>query len=119
MNGLLFHSVGPDHYTQMTGLLSWKEMRQSLVYLQCTDDDNASLEGHICFKALEEEPLPQFACLEITPKLFPSSLFSYNLALEMLLLLLLFFLSACLYKIFFCVDVNLGIKLSVRGTHSD
>lgn len=64
MNGLLFHLVGPEHYTQMTGLLSWKEMRQGLVYFQCTDDDNASLEGHICFRALEEG----LACLETIQK---------------------------------------------------
>lgn len=64
MNGLLFHLVGPEHYAQMTGLLSWKEMRQGLVYFQCTDDDNASLEGHICFRALEEG----LACLETVLK---------------------------------------------------
>lgn len=90
MNGLLFHSVGPDHYTQMAGLLSWREMRQSLVYLQCTDDDNASLEGHICFKALEEELLTQLAYLENHKIISPPPLFP---ALE------IFFLSACLYKI--------------------
>lgn len=82
MNGLLFHSVGPDHYTQMTGLLSWREMRQSLVYLQCTDDDNASLEGHICFKALEEELLTQLACLENHEIISPPPPFSCYLALE-------------------------------------
>lgn len=62
MNGLLLHLLGPHHYAQMAGLLSREEMRQSPVYLQCTDDDDdddgadsASLEGHIWFKAVEEE----------------------------------------------------------------
>lgn len=35
-------------------LVFYLEMRQGIVYLQCWDDDNASVEGHICFKALEE-----------------------------------------------------------------
>lgn len=72
MNGLLFHLVGPHHYAQMTGLLSGEEMRQGPVYLQCTDDDDSvSLEGRICFKALEL--FLQSARLETTLNSFASS----------------------------------------------
>lgn len=51
MNGLLFHFVGPDHYAQTAGLLSWKEMSRGVVYLQ-SREDNVLVEGHICFKKL-------------------------------------------------------------------
>lgn len=87
MNGLLFHLVGPHHYAQMTGLLSGEEMRQGPVYLQCTDDDDsASLEGHICLKALEEELFLQPACLQTMLNSFPPLFFYCHLALEILLL---------------------------------
>lgn len=90
MNGLLFHLVGPRHYAQMTGLLSGGEMSQGPVYLQCTDDDDddsASLEGHLCFKALEEQ---LFLLPRNHAELISLLFFSCYLALEMLLL---FFIS--------------------------
>lgn len=46
-----FSPPGPDRYARMTPPLSWKEMRQGVVYLQCGDSDNPSVEGRICFKA--------------------------------------------------------------------
>lgn len=88
MNGLLFHLVGPHHYAQMTGLLSGEEMSQGSVYLRCTDDDDsASLEGHLCFNALEEQ---LFLLPRNHAELIPLLFFSCYFALE---ILLLFFIS--------------------------
>ena len=69
-------------------------MRQGVVYLQCGDDDNASLEGHICFKALEEELRLALDTVSLllnhTEIIFlPPFFFSCYLALE----ILLFFIS--------------------------
>lgn len=106
MNGLLFHLVGPHHYAQMTGLLSGEEMRQGPVYLQCTDDDDdddsASLEGHICLKALEEELFLQLACLQTMLNSFPPSSSTAIWPLRYYY----YFSSVCLYKIF-CVGMSI------------
>lgn len=114
MNGLLFHFVGPDHYAQTTGLLSWKEMRQGVVYLQCGNDDNASLEGHICFKALEEELRLALDTVSLLLNhieiIFLPPFSSCYLALE----ILLFFISVFIWN-HLSGDVNLEMKLSVQG----
>lgn len=103
MNGLLFHLVGPHHYAQMAGLLSGEEMRQGPVYLQCTDDDDsASLEGHICLKALEEELFLQLVCLQTMLNSFPPSSSTAIWPLRYYY----YFSSVCLYKVF-CVGVSI------------